>query len=467
MLKKRFLPWMLMLSGLPLLSACDREPRPVEVIASHGPGELALLIEREGGAGPYVGGTPERFRIVASGEAFKSVRWSTTAGVIESDAEHVTWTLPSAGTASLSVSVETESGKTAEGAFHFSVVASPLATSTVIDPGPDVTGSICELAFDDAGKGHVVYTNDTHNTLWYASWNGTTWTTEQIDGPGFNTGGMFISKPALALDAATGTPHVAYLKSTGPVSVATFRVGYAARVNGAWTREAVDVAPTTRLGIALNPAQGQQPSIVAASSTSGTLRVITRAATNTWVATPLTTLTASYLTGDPVFDATGGLYVMTNQVATSTPANYLRVIRGSVVDSFKVRDTGTGFSSSWSSLVWGQGQHLLVQANSITEGDRAAMDDITVGTPVSASTVSSSPVDYRYQTSDLAYGGGKPVSVLRNGTAMELTTPDAQGFWTYTQLGTVDEATRPSVAIRPTDGTPHVCYQQDGKVSFQ
>ncbi|MCY1033346.1 hypothetical protein OV207_17970 [Corallococcus sp. BB11-1] len=465
MLKTRLFPGVLMWSGLSLFAACAPEPRPVEVISSHRPGDVALLIEREGGAGPYVEGTPERFRIVASGEAFKSVRWSTDAGVLASDVDQVTWTLPPAGTASLSVSVETESGKTAQGAFHFSVVAAPLATSAVIDPGPDVTGSVCELAFDDAGKGHVVYTNDTHNTLWYASWDGTTWTREQIDGPGFNTGGMFITKPVLALDAATGTPHVGYLKSTGPLTAATFRVGYAARVNGAWIREAVDATPVTRLGLALNPAQGQQPTLVTANSV-GTLRIATRTGANTWGSLSLGVPNA-FLTGDPVFDATGALYVMTNQVGTTVPSNHLRVIRGSAVDSFKVRDTGAGFTNTWNSLVWGQGPHLLVMVSGILEGERAAIDDVTVGTPLSASTVSSSPVSYKYNASDLAYGGGKPVAVLRNGTAMELTTPDAQGFWTYTQLGTVDDATRPSVAIRPTDGAPHVCYQRDGKVSFQ
>ncbi|RYZ43585.1 MAG: hypothetical protein EOO71_02830 [Myxococcaceae bacterium] len=457
---------MLMLSGLTMLSACDREPRPAEVIDSHGPGAVALLIEREGGAGPYVEGTPEHFRIVASGESFKSVRWSTNAGALESDAEQVTWTLPSAGTASLSVSVETESGQKADASFHFSVVASPLASSMEIDPRPEVTGSTCELAFDDAGKGHVVYTNDTHKTLWYASWNGTTWTTEQIDGPGFNTGGMFITQPVLALDAATGTPHVAYLKSTGPLPVATFRIGYAARVNGAWIRESAEAASTTRLGIALNPSQGQQPVIVSANNTIGTLRVATRTGANTWTSS-LLPLTTSFLTGEPAFDATGALHFMTHQFASGVWSNQLRVVRGSVIDSFKVKDGGSNSPSVWNSFVWGQGPHLLSLANSINDGERAAIDDITLGTPLSASTVSSSPVDYKYASADLAYGGGKPVAVLRNGTAMELSTTDSQGFWTYTQLGTVDDATRPSVAVRPTDGTAHVCYQRDGKVSFQ
>ncbi|MBJ6765064.1 hypothetical protein JGU66_30240 [Myxococcaceae bacterium JPH2] len=422
-----------------------------------------MLIEREGGTGPYVASTAEHFRVVTSGEALKAVRWSATAGALQPDAERVTWTLPPAGTASLSVTVETESGKTAEGAFHFSVVTSPLAASTAIDTGPDVTGGNCELAFDDAGKGHVVYTNDTHNSLWYGLWDGTTWKTEQIDGPGFNTGGTFITKPVLALDAATGTPHVGYLKGAGVLSTATLRVGYATRANGAWIRENLDSGATTKIGIALNPAQGKQPAIVFANNYVGTLRVATRTAANTWpIAAP--TLNTSHLTGEPVFDASGALYVMTNQI--NNPAvNYLRVIRGTVVDSFRVEETGT--VSPWLAMVWGQDQHLLALANGIPEGGWSAIDDITLGTPLTASTVSSSPVDYKFDASDLAYGGGKPVAVLRTGTTLELSTPDAQGLWTYTQLGTVDDGMRPSVAIRPTDGTPHVCYQRGGKVSFQ
>jgi hypothetical protein len=156
---------------------------------------------------------------------------------------------------------------------------------------------------------------------------------------------------------------------------------------------------------------------------------------------------------------------MYQSTTASYGVNYLRVIRGSVVDSFRLKDTTS--SVSWSAMVWGQGQHLLALSNGISEGDRGALDDITVGTPLASSTVSSSPVDYSYGSSDLAYGAGKPVVALRTGTALEFGTPDAQGFWTYTQLGTVQDATRPSVAIRPTDGVPHVCYQRDGKVSFQ
>lgn len=462
MRKKKFATWM-MLGGLALLPACGSEPKPVEVITSPGAGNVVLLLEREVGAGPYLGSTEERFKLVASGEVLKAVRWSANAGSLQPDAEQVTWTLPPAGVASLSVSVETESGKKAEGSFNFNVVASPLVAHTVIDTGPSVTGGTCELEFDNAGNGHVVYTNDTHNTLWYASWDGTTWKTEQIDGPGFNTGSVFVTTAVLAVDAATGTPHVAYLKGTGTLPNTSQVVGYAVRVNGVWVRENLNTAGTVRLGIALNPAQGQQPVIVY-SNPAGSIRVATRTAVNTWSSVVLALPTSSLNNSDPLFDATGALHLVTAQTTNGSSSNHLQVIRGSAIESYRMEDTGSVQSLS---LAWGADRHLLALSVAIYDGERSAIDDITLGTPLSTSTMRSSPVDYKYKDSDLAYGGGKPVVVTRTSTTLQLMTPDAQGLWVYTQLGSVDDNTRLSVAIRPTDGTPHVCYQRGSRVSFQ
>ncbi|RKH67340.1 hypothetical protein [Corallococcus aberystwythensis] len=463
MARKKWVSRILMLGSLTLLAGCGREPRPPEVIQSPGPANVALLIEREDGAGPYVESTAERFRVVASGEAIKSVRWSANAGVVEPSDEHVTWTLPSAGTASLSVTVETESGKTAEGAFQFNVVAAPLASSSAIDTGPDVTGSSCDIAFDSTGKGHVIYTNDTHNSLWYASWDGTAWTTELIDGPGFNNGGVFVVKSQLAIDPVTGTPHVAYSKGTGNITNSPMRAGYATRVNGAWVREEVDASVVTRISIALNPAQAQRPSIVFSSGNAGSVEIATRTASNTWSSVPFS-VTAQALTSDALFDATGALHFITHQPSNGYVSQSLQVLRGSAVESFPLKTSATG---PWLAAAWAPGSHFLALSNAISDGEWNAIEDITVGTPAASSTRRVSTVDYKYAASDLAYGGGKPVVALRNGTALALGTTDAQGFWTYTQLGTVQDASRPSVAIRPTDGVPHVCYQRDGKVTFQ
>lgn len=472
MLHKTGLPTILIWSGLCLLMACDSTPRATEVIDSHGPEDgsaaLVLLIERAGGEGPYVEGATEQFRVVASDESFKSVRWSVSDGAVTPDAERVSWTLPPAGQAVLSVSVETQSGKTAEGTFTFNVVAASLAAGIAIDSGPDVTGGACELAFDNSGRGHVLYRNDTHRSLWYARWDGTTWTREQVDGPGFGTGG-FISTFALALDAVSGTPHVAYVKgysSAGSVSSSN-RIWYATRVNGAWVTESTEPfsrSVDTRPGIALDPTQGLRPVIVVSDRLT-TLPLLTRTAPNTWSPAQIDaaagTVTENVM-GDIAFDAAGTLYVPLTQ--GSNGYIYLTAVRGTTPESLRTVPEDPG--SRWLPMAWGPGNHLLMLASGGSPGARMGLLDITVATPLASSTYTTFPVDYENDASDLAYAG-RPYIAHRHGTTLELITPDARNLWTYTQLGTVQASSRPSIAVRPTDGVPHVCYQRDNKVSFQ
>jgi|GEM_PF-2261068 len=470
MLKKVVVSWCLLVSGVSLLAACDGAQKKAEVIDSHGPpGTVVLLIEREGGEGPYVEGTQERFKVTASGESFKAVRWSANAGAVAAEAERVTWTLPEEGTASLSVSVETASGKTAEGLFNFNVVAAAVAPGTTIDAGPDVTGVLCELAFDTAGKGHLVYTNETHKGLWYATWDGTTWTTEQIDGPGFNNGGTYVLNwnIALTVDVATGTPHVVYLKGPGlpGTTAANWRMTYATRVNGNWVREEVDPANRTsftRVSVALNPNQGLQPVVVFSDGSLGTgVRVATRTAPGTWGIAQYNT---AILMGDVNFDASGALYIPYSP--GSGTESYVGVRPGAATDIFQLEGVNRN-NTLWLSAVWGPSQHLLLLSSDALAGARSALQDLTVKAPFTTSTLVASPVDFENDANDLTYGGGKLFIAQRHATTLELITPDARGYWTYTQLGTVQEGSRPSVAVRPTNGTPHVCYQRDGKVSFQ
>lgn len=68
---------------------------------------MVLLAERDGGEGPYVEGAKERFWRHASGETFKTVRWSSTAGISGGQRRELSVDAASKGTASLSVSVET------------------------------------------------------------------------------------------------------------------------------------------------------------------------------------------------------------------------------------------------------------------------------------------------------------------------------------------------------------------------
>ncbi|TSC23553.1 hypothetical protein [Corallococcus sp. Z5C101001] len=464
MLKKGIVSGMLLLGGFTMLAGCDSESKAPEVISSHEKGNASLLIERVGGTGPYVGRAEERFRVVASDEAFKSVRWSASSGTLTPDSDAVTWTLPGeVGQASLSVEVETESGKKAEGSFSFSVVAPQLTTNTVVDASPDKTGGTCELAFGDDGKGHLLYSNETHRSLWYATWDGTTWRKEQIDGPGFNTGG-YITNAAMALDPRSGTPHVTYLRrfgSTTPSGEAQ-RIVYATRVNGVWSKE--EISATSRLNvpvlsIALNPAQGQQPTIVFTEtvSTPATF-VATRTAPGTWsIVRPVSSSTV--LLSNPLFDAAGTLYLFDS-------ATVLSAIRGSTVDIFRPGYIAFQYSQSISAT-FDANNHVLGLLSGGADGATKGLMDIAPGTPMSTSVMLTSITDFENDAADLAFDGSKPIAALRRGTTLELSSPDAQGLWTYSQWGSVQDGSRLSVAIRPTDGAPHVCYQLDGKVNFQ
>ncbi|MBZ4401195.1 MULTISPECIES: hypothetical protein [unclassified Myxococcus] len=450
---------LLVAGAVSLFTACAGEPgdAPTQVIPSRTDNTLALLIEREGGQGGFVEGAAERFKVSASGEVFRSVSWSATSGVLEPDSERVTWKLPPKGVATLSVSVETQSGKKAQGEFHFNVESTTdTLLNTVIDPSPDVTGGFCELTFDTAGRGHIVYFNDTHRSLWYGLWDGTSWTTEQIDGAGFNNEGKFTFKPVIAVEPATGTPHIAYLKGNGEQGRGELmRVAYATRFGGTWVREVVDVAERTNavnLSVTLNPTQGHQPVIAYGDSSSGA-RITARTGTNTW-STPL--FLQGAMTSEALFDAAGTLYF--------TNRNLLTAVKGTVVETFSLN--GLSSITSWSSLALTPDQHLLVLANGTPTGAWGSLFDVTLGTPLSTSTARTSQGDYNAGSNDLAYSAGKPVIAQRHGTTLELITPDARGFWTYTQLGTIQDGTRPSIAIRPTDGTPHVCFQRNGKVTF-
>ncbi|QSQ15458.1 hypothetical protein [Myxococcus landrumensis] len=450
-------------------AGCAGESKPTEVLRPNVPGAVVLLVEREGGEGPYVEGSKERFKVTASGEDFKTVRWSSNAGALEANAERVEWTLPSKGTASLSVSVETVSGKTGEGSFDFNVVASAaVAPGTVVDPRPDVTGSTCKLAFDRAGKGHVIYLNDTHRSLWYASWDGTVWKTEQIDGPGLNNGGSYVSNATLAVDEVTGTPHVAYIRlSAAPPNpvIPYSRVAYATKINGSWIRELVDptgYGQNLRVSIALNPAQALQPSIAYSESGIG-VQLTTRTGVSTWAGGMARVGT---LMGDLSFDSSGTLYLP--YVTNANSEVSVGIKPGADTDTIRLTSAYAD-GHKWLSTAWGENRHLLLlgSGGAPTDGSQFAFYDLAVASPYTSSTVRFSQVDYKNHASAVAYGAGKVFIVQRHDSTLELLTPDAAGFWTYTQLGSATALSRPSVAVRPTDGTPHVCYQMDGKLNFQ
>jgi hypothetical protein len=54
-----------------------------------------------------------------------------------------------------------------------------------------------------------------------------------------------------------------------------------------------------------------------------------------------------------------------------------------------------------------------------------------------------------------------------HGSSLELTTPNANNYWTYTDVGTATSNKQIALAQRPTTGTVHYCFQSGSKVMFQ
>jgi hypothetical protein len=88
--------------------------------------------------------------------------------------------------------------------------------------------SYCSLAIDSSGKPHILYysSNGSNGNLRYASWTGSSWTTETVDSKG-TTG--FSS---LTMDSA-GNPYITYFDSNGNLK-------YATKTNTGWNLQIVD-----------------------------------------------------------------------------------------------------------------------------------------------------------------------------------------------------------------------------------
>ncbi|MBS2025686.1 MAG: hypothetical protein JST92_25075, partial [Deltaproteobacteria bacterium] len=76
---------------------------------------------------------------------------------------------------------------------------------------------------------------------------------------------------------------------------------------------------------------------------------------------------------------------------------------------------------------------------------------------------------------DLTYANGKPTIAMGAAVTggLEMATPDASGYWVYTQVGSVDTSSagsnfqyRVGVAV-DGGGTSHVCFRRNGQLTYQ
>src|SRR4051812_30575444 len=92
-----------LLLSVALLVGCAAPANPLGQWDAAADDHAAQGLVREGGTGPFVAGAVEHFHALYDVEAVRQARWSASAGALETRGDHVTWTLPGAGEASLSL----------------------------------------------------------------------------------------------------------------------------------------------------------------------------------------------------------------------------------------------------------------------------------------------------------------------------------------------------------------------------
>jgi hypothetical protein len=452
--------------GLLALAGCiapdgSLEGGESQLIEAHNPeaqadGTVSLALVRDG-KGPFYAGAVERFHLSIEGETTGAPAWAATGGQLEVAGDVVAWTLPDASQrASLEVTVHNLQGEPVLGRFHIGITGAfgdpawlvDPAAEGLIDPTEDSVGA-CRLAIDSGDTPHVVYRNETHRQLWYATWTGSAWSLDMIDGPGFDTGGEVSSQVDLVV-TTSGTPHVAYRYMN------TDDVRYATLSGPSWTRELANpghiASGNYGFDIELDPVNGNRPTIAFNSDESSYPRpaVTFRTGSNSWTDTTYTGTTYyyDYYAGGLEFTSSGMAWMVFK------PAD-LHVLNWSASGGFSgdadITDSGFGDTGLVQVVLDNLGQPIVGHAEGLEHYVSAAWNHS----------------DYEVSDSDLfglAEHNGSPRIGVRHGQ-LELLDLDSENFWIYTVIDDMDSSDRPSVAV-DSSGVTHACYIKDDQVWF-
>lgn len=445
----------LLLSAALGLAGCRGSDR---VLEPHGKDSTGIVgIERLDGAGPYQAGRTERFRVQHALATPAQITWTATAGTLTADGDVATWLLPDADEAALHLEVA-GGGSLAKADYAFRLTRTRAGPTGAIDTAPDAVSDSCVLRFAGATP-HIGYFKRTHPSLWHAVWNGSAWVTEQVDGMGFNVGGQVADNYDMTLDSA-GNPHFAYVLSNSN------EIWWASKSGSTWTRQKVDGHIGGAIGIALDPAQGSRPTVAYtanASTGSGYQVKIGYRASGTWT-NALTTFPTEgsstyayygrYFAGGIVFDSTGKAFLSYGD-DTYNDISLGTWIAGGAQTGQSVSPVASGSGSSgWPVVLDSANRPLLLS--------HRALFQVTPGGSSASSSYEAGTVSSKAMT----YYGGKPTIALVHGSHVEMVTPDANGYWTYTQLGSSDNAVGLSTA---TDGSgvAHVCWPYSSQIQYQ
>jgi hypothetical protein len=434
--------------------ACHRAP----ILEAHAPGSPISGLQRLGGDGPYVAGRTERFRALTSGAG--TVAFAASAGTLAPEGDEVSWQLPDADAADLTVTLQGATGPAATQTFHFALArgaALSAATAGAVDPSSDDTGQRCRLAFDGSGNPHIAYFNATHPSLWWAAWTGSSWSRQQVDGMGFEAGGPVYNGELGFAVASDGTPHFAYALNLGQGQLM-----YATRSGQSWQRELIDPASVNpyALALALDGAQGGRPTVAYTGFNGGT-KLGYRAVPGSWTVQQVTVPPAPnsctpYFSGG--FAMSGGTAFFTSTEGCND-LNYVSAWTTGAAPSSTVV-FGRRYGSSYERLAMDGPRPVAMVGGDVFH--------VMPGASLADATVIDSPVEtFGPQAYDVGWSPlGKPVVALLHGASIEIISPDANGYWVYTQVATSNSSTPLSLAFDAA-GAPHVCFRNGSKIFYQ
>jgi hypothetical protein len=460
-----------------LVAACaGPESHPASLMEGSGDTRGVRGLERLEGGLSYQAGALERFRLHVDPAVVQRASFSASAGALTASGFVAEWTLPQASLAELTVTVVRRDGTEAEVTWQFAIqsdVASSRPGSAqaallampmpVLDGGSlEVSGGACDLKYEGTTNNvALAFTTATHPALMYGRWNGSTWALEVVDAMGFNTGGVVSQYVQMQVEA-NGTPHLVYVRNGQAM--------YATKSGGTWLRERID---TASLGITsssplLTLGAGGAPTVVYGASVAGACGsfacvrpvVAVRTSPGSWtrtVVTPPPPAPANdhYLANEALFDGSRLIFPMSS--FSNGTRQYLVAWTPTVTGTF-------AFDSADEAPIDG----FIVSPARALYRTASGLHDLTLNATFSSTTRAFSSVEQNASSStgDIVWAQTRPVLLHLHGSALELVSPNAAGFWTYTQLGNASSSSA-SLAVHPTSGDVSLCYQANGRIMFQ
>ena len=469
-----------------LWCACAVESAVAPESLMEGQGDPVVKgLERLEGAGPYLAGATERFRVHVDEAQVARITWSASAGALTTSGRTAEWKLPNVTSAQLSVTVIRRDGS--EGTMTWQFAVTPLVENNrpmtaqaallampmpVLDGGSlEVSGGGCEVRYEGSTNNiAIAFTTQTHPALMYGRWNGTAWSLEVVDAMGFNTGGVIDPFVSMQVEA-NGTPHIAYVREG--------TVMYATKSGATWLRERVDattVLLSSNLSTSLEATSA--PTIAVSGATIAVLYqtgagfssspyravVAVRTSPGVWTrnvvpGTVSTSTSDVYLYGELAIDGAGRMLFPAIDYTTGTNSSQL------VAWTAAAGRSSIAFSQSLNA----RGEAVVVGGNRLLVRSYTGVFDVTLSSTFTSSTMTHSSVELGGSTVGAitwSISQARPVLLHAHGSALELITPNAAAFWTYTQLGNTSGISA-GVAVHPTTGEATVCYQNAGRIMFQ